>query len=1072
MKVIAKNGVNFDKNIYFLMLDKLSQQLTANPAQNIQKIVEFTHHILNGACSFYNKLNQRNQSLISWATENTPENLPESDQAAGHICYEATIKGKEEVVVIEDISQTAYRDSDPYVRKYHLQAYLGAPVRNGKQSYGALCIVDTKPRQFSDLEVQLIRHLANILRIQEERLRVDRTQTVLYKLARSLMTSKNIHELAGEIKNHIKDVIDIDYLALITPDSNADHYISYSPDERKIIPKNSAENFLIEALRKTGKPLLLDAKKMKTFLPEKLSTDIPFHSWLGAPLLLDDQFIGVISIASFDGQNYISDDLNLLEFISYEIAHILHEKQLEENLREKEEAYRTIFEGSPIGMYRTDFSGNILMANSALASMLEYDSVEELLHINLNNTFHPDYQRKSFLELLENNEKVIFDQTTWQTSKNNVIFVRERAKLNQHNSYVVIDGIVEDITAEVNSKNAYLFEKQKFDTLSQKIPLGIFQVDNNQKIINCNKQVERITGYTGAEINDLESFFNKIRPGHQPVYDFTAIDKTATTTIHTKKGLIRCVKILRTEMIDSKYLVTIEDVTDTLRAKDDLVNQSKYLSAINSVTDLLISERKVPYQKILKLIANTMNLQRAVFLKTELKGDLLTTSRLAAWNSDHLPEKSYEIQNNINVNRELPNWRKEILQKGYIYGNDDDFMAPEQNFLKKIGIRSVYVHRVNINKHLYGVIALEEFNQKRTWTKNDRILIHSIAATLTKFIEQKTMQQQLEDSKTSYMDLFQNSSFGIVIFDSLGKILNINEKALNLFDQDKDIIKKRLNRLWNDNEITAAIQSSVDFCNTMNISKRIEILLEKKTSYKVLDLDFKKMQYFDSNCIIMYVHDMTEQYQREQQIKENLKEKHTLLQEIHHRVKNNLQVISSLLNLQLKDIETEHDRELFIDSQNRIKSIALIHESLYHTDNLAKINLRTYTENLISRLFTVFKVDFSRIKYDIQIPTTEIDLKKAIPCGLILDELITNSLKYAFPNGRKGKIIISLDKTDQDYKMTIKDNGIGFKHENLLKEKSTLGFELVVTLAKQLKGNYKIIDGQGFGMEIIFPGEA
>ncbi len=1069
MTEIGQKDTILNRDNYILLLEQLSQQLVANPALNIQKIVEFTHHYLGGACSLYNKLNPRNQSLISWSAGNAPADLPDADQAAGHICYEATIKGKDTIVIIEDIAKTDYQDSDPYVKKFNLRSYLGAPVKNETHCFGSLCIVDTKTRQFGNLEIRMIRHLANILRLQEERLQMDKTQTILYKLARSLMTSQNISELATEIKNHIKDVIDIDYYALIVPEKNPGTYTAYRDKEKSVIPKQTAEYFLIKTLHQTRKTILLDSATKTDLLPAELKKDLRFHSWLGAPLLLNDQFLGVIIIASKNEHAYIEGDLNLLEFISYEIAHILHEKKLEENLRAKEKSYRTIFEQSPIGIYRIDLDGNILMANPALAKLLEYNSVDDLLQGNFNNAFHSDFDRKTFWDLLKNKSSLFLNQTCWQTLNNNVIFVREKANLNQHHDTPVIDGIVEDITAEVNSKNAYLFEKQKFETLSQKVPLGILQVDNNDKIIKCNPQVKKITGYDCKQIKNLATFFQKISPDDQPAPDINTITNTATVKILTKKGIIRCVKILQTEMVDKKFLVTIEDVSDAIRIKDDLVIQSKYLSAINSATNLMISEKKVPYQKILKLIANTLDLPRAVFLKAEIRDNHLFTTRLSDWNSDHLSKDTAHIQKKININKVLPNWYREIRQKRSIYGNYDDFNAPEQHFLDKIGIQSLYIHRVDLNQEIYGILVMEEFHKNRNWSENDRILIHSIASTMAKFIEQKFMQNQLENSKTSYMDLFQNSSFGIVIFDEQSKIININQKALSLFEKDNRIFRKKLNLLWKDPETTATVQASVDFCHTMNISKKIQIKLKNTTNAKVLDLDFKKMKYFDLDCIIMYVYDITTQYEREKQIKENLAEKQTLLQEIHHRVKNNLQVISSLLNLQLKDIETEQDRELFIDSQNRIKSIALIHESLYHTDNLAKINLRSYTENLVSRLFTIFKVNSNRIKYEIQIPAIELDIKKAIPCGLILDELINNSLKYAFPYDREGKITISVEQTEQDYKMIVKDNGIGFKQGNLLKGKSTLGFVLVITLTKQLRGNYKIFDDKGFGIEIIFP---
>jgi two-component sensor histidine kinase len=320
------------------------------------------------------------------------------------------------------------------------------------------------------------------------------------------------------------------------------------------------------------------------------------------------------------------------------------------------------------------------------------------------------------------------------------------------------------------------------------------------------------------------------------------------------------------------------------------------------------------------------------------------------------------------------------------------------------------------------------------------------------------------------MELFKNSSSGIIIFNKAGTIENINPTAEKMFQKKyHDIINKPVNYLINVTEIVENIQSSIKFCNTINSSKKMDIIIHSSNDLKALDLTFKKILYFDKSCVIMYAHDITLRYKKEYEIRKNLNEKQTLLQEIHHRVKNNLQIISSLLNLQMKDIETEKDKALFLDTQNRIKSIALIHESLYNSRNLSKIDFFEYTEKLISRLFTVFHIPYDTIIYKLDIPKIDINIKKAIPCGLILDELITNSLKYAFPDGRKGEIKISLKKIGSKFHLKVEDNGVGYDTDKLLKEKTTLGVELITTLTQQLKGTYKFSNQNGFSVAIDFP---
>jgi len=194
----------------------------------------------------------------------------------------------------------------------------------------------------------------------------------------------------------------------------------------------------------------------------------------------------------------------------------------------------------------------------------------------------------------------------------------------------------------------------------------------------------------------------------------------------------------------------------------------------------------------------------------------------------------------------------------------------------------------------------------------------------------------------------------------------------------------------------------------------------------------------------------------EKQIKNSLEEKEVLLKEIHHRVKNNMQIISSLLSLQSRSIKNEKELEILRESQNRVKSMAMIHESLYSTNNLARINFKVYIKSLISGLFRSYGINPKKIKMEMNLTDVSLDIDIAIPCGLILNELISNSLKHAFPNGRSGKIKTSLLEDKNCLKMMIEDNGVGFPDDMNFKNTDTLGLKLVNTLVRQLDGNIEL----------------
>ncbi|MEH2142644.1 sensor histidine kinase [Nostoc sp.] len=212
-----------------------------------------------------------------------------------------------------------------------------------------------------------------------------------------------------------------------------------------------------------------------------------------------------------------------------------------------------------------------------------------------------------------------------------------------------------------------------------------------------------------------------------------------------------------------------------------------------------------------------------------------------------------------------------------------------------------------------------------------------------------------------------------------------------------------------------------------------------------------------------------ERKQAEEQIKASLQEKEVLLKEIHHRVKNNLQIISSLLNLQADYLKDNQALEVFKDSQNRIESMALIHEKLYQSQDLARINFADYIQDLVTNLFYSYNVSSSTITLKMNVDEVFLAIDAAIPCGLIINELISNSLKYAFPQREPGEIFIEFCSLKASFfTLTISDNGVGFAQDFDFQTTESLGLRLVKGLTHQLQGNIDCISNNGVKYEIIF----
>jgi len=226
--------------------------------------------------------------------------------------------------------------------------------------------------------------------------------------------------------------------------------------------------------------------------------------------------------------------------------------------------------------------------------------------------------------------------------------------------------------------------------------------------------------------------------------------------------------------------------------------------------------------------------------------------------------------------------------------------------------------------------------------------------------------------------------------------------------------------------------------------------------------------------------DETERRQAEEQLRNSLAEKHALLQEVHHRVKNNLQVITSLLSIQTTRVDNQDVSTILADTENRVRTIAALHESLYSSDNLARIEFSSYLQRLVNDLTGFYGVDPKRLAVAVRAEKLLIDIGKAIPLGLVVNELVTNTFKHAFPKGRSGTVEIALEHagaaagnlgptSPRLVQLTVRDNGIGLPADIRPDETPSMGLHLVHILAKQLDAKVSIAGREGTTVALKFP---
>ncbi|HSE39419.1 MAG TPA: histidine kinase dimerization/phosphoacceptor domain -containing protein, partial [Acidobacteriota bacterium] len=240
--------------------------------------------------------------------------------------------------------------------------------------------------------------------------------------------------------------------------------------------------------------------------------------------------------------------------------------------------------------------------------------------------------------------------------------------------------------------------------------------------------------------------------------------------------------------------------------------------------------------------------------------------------------------------------------------------------------------------------------------------------------------------------------------------------------------------------------------------------------YAELKSWFEVRAYPSAEGISLYFQDITSRKKTEEQLRQSLQEKDILLKEIHHRVKNNLQVIASLLGLQSSNIYDPAVRALFKDSQDRIRAMALVHEKLNGSENLSEIDLGIYIEDLANDLLHSYGLSREKITLNVTVHGVLLSLERAISCAMILHELISNSMKYAFPGEKTGKIEISLNEESPGLAvLKVSDNGVGFPKDLQVGKTKSLGLRLVSLLTKQLQGTMSIIRNNGVSFHLMFP---
>jgi len=363
-----------------------------------------------------------------------------------------------------------------------------------------------------------------------------------------------------------------------------------------------------------------------------------------------------------------------------------------------------------------------------------------------------------------------------------------------------------------------------------------------------------------------------------------------------------------------------------------------------------------------------------------------------------------------------------------------------------------------INVLLTGIVYLTTTSQARAQETAER------------------MTASYRRTERKFRDLLESAPDGILIVDATGRIVMANAQIETLFGYARqEVTGQPVEMLIPERFRGEHVQHRTGFFHTpvpRQMGAGLELFgLRKDGTEFPVEISLGPLKTDEGPVVSAAIRDVTARKEVEAEIISSLHEKEALLREIHHRVKNNLQVISSLLALQSDSADDPLAKPLFEESRDRVKSMALVHEKLYQSPNLSRIDFGEYVRDLVSYLLRSYGA-LGRIEAHVQIESVMLQLDAAINCGLIINELVSNALKHAFPENKAGSIRIHIRRDEQGIALFVEDDGIGFPPGVDFQHTKTMGLRLVVRLVRQLNATIRLDGRMGTVFRIDLPGSA
>jgi len=717
-------------------------------------------------------------------------------------------------------------------------------------------------------------------------------------------------------------------------------------------------------------------------------------------------------------------------------------RQFEEDPFKTNELNESIIQNAHVLLIVLDKKGNILIWNRA-AEVISGYSKEEVLHRNLIwKQLYPDKEyrdqvNKKIFDIIDKNDFFENLETIIQTKsgQSRVIGWNTQKMESKTNGYITFIAIGRDITEQKNAVEALHQSEEKFRTFADYTYDWEYWVLPDNTILYTSPSCERITGYTPDEFYKNPELMDEIiipedqdaRAGHMNQIFVSTEPNSVDYRIRHRNGEVRWIAHICQPVYNKK-----KELVGRRSSNRDITERKRIEEALKESEEMF--RNPVEHSPV------------GVYLSQD---DII-------------------IYSNPKFAEMLGYTRNEMSNKSFeqlVYADDLQKVRGAIGELVNNKQGAGYVQFRGIKKDM-TIIDLEEYG-------SSMIFRHRPAryGTIIDITEHKQAEEALRESEQKYHDIIDNATDLIQSVTPEGKIIYVNQAWMKTLGySETDISHLSLKDIIHPDSLSHCMVAFKRLLSEENIGT-IEAVFITKDGKKISVEGNVNCRFINGKPAYTrgIFRDITERKQMGDQIAKSLKEKEMLLKEIHHRVKNNMQVISSLLYMQAKTLKDEKVKDILRESQNRIKSIALVHEKLYQSTDLDRIDYSEYLRKITDHLFESYQVDPNIIKLQLNLENVFMHINKAVPCSLILNEMISNSLKHAFPKGRKGVITIDIRKKADMYILIYSDDGIGIPEGITFERTESLGMQLIYGLVEQISGSIELERKGGTRYTITFP---